>query len=191
MIKLFWNTHNQTTENQKESSDENSRIYKWGIYHKENSDKWIFEILSKIQYKIIKSEKEIENQDILIIIDSSVEKKSELYSRLKSVCSKVFLIHLGDEAGSSNASLIYENCTNVWRTFCSNKYFDDNKIKCIPLGYKSGVLEQQTAKRKYKWAFIGTPHKSSRHDLLFQLSNIKPFFQHKTIKFNDKVFSVE
>ena len=44
--------------------------------------------------------------------------------------------------------------------------------------------------KTYKWAFIGTPHKSSRHDLIFQLSNIKPFFLHKTNKFNEKIIKV-
>nr|WP_283626816.1 hypothetical protein [Alteromonas macleodii] len=45
--------------------------------------------------------------------------------------------------------------------------------------------------RKYKWTFTGTPHKSSRHDLLFQFSDIKPFFCHKTEKFNTKIISVD
>ena len=40
-------------------------------------------------------------------------------------------------------------------------------------------------------AFVGTPHKSSRHDLLFQLSNIEPSFSHKTEKFDQKIISVE
>ena len=191
MIKLFWNTHNQIVDNPKESKEENSRIRKWGIYHKENSSKWIFKILSKIQFKTIESYEKIQSNDRLIIIDSSIEKKVELYSRLKLVCSKIFLIHLGDEAGSNEVSLVYENCTNVLRTFCSNKYFNNDKIKCIPLGFKSGVSDQQIKKRKYKWTFIGTPHKSSRHDLLFQLSNIKPFFSHKTRKFNENTISVD
>ena len=42
MIKLFWNTHNQ---NKPTSNDpinkETARNYKWGLYHKDNSDKWI------------------------------------------------------------------------------------------------------------------------------------------------------
>ena len=46
MIKLFWNTHNQI-----KSSTSNDYI--WGNYHKENSHKWIYEILKKIKYKII------------------------------------------------------------------------------------------------------------------------------------------
>ena len=62
---------------------------------------------------------------------------------------------------------------------------------CIPLGYKSGVDFIQKSNRKYKWAFTGTPHKSSRHDLLFQFSDIKPFFCHKTQKFDVKNISVD
>ena len=90
MIKLFWNTHNQIKHS---TNNKSSNDYIWGVYHKENSDKWIFEILSKIQYKIIKSEKEIENQDILIIIDSSVEKKSELYSmNLLTVSKSIYCL---------------------------------------------------------------------------------------------------
>ena len=47
------------------------------------------------------------------------------------------------------------------------------------------------ADRKNKWAFIGTPHKSSRHDLLFQLSDIKPSFSFKTKKFNEKIMGID
>tara|TARA_B100000686_G_C16338674_1_gene736795 strand:- start:158 stop:661 length:504 start_codon:yes stop_codon:yes gene_type:complete len=64
-------------------------------------------------------------------------------------------------------------------------------VKCIPIGYKSGISNRENGKRKYKWAFTGTPHKSSRHDLLYQFSNIKPFFCHKTEKFDVKIISVD
>ena len=90
--------------------------------------------------------------------------------------SKLILIHLGDEAGSHDLSSIYSKFSYVLRTFCSSKYFNSNNVKCIPIGYKSGIINKNKKNRKYKWAFTGTPHKSSRHDLLFQLSNIKPFF---------------
>ena len=69
--------------------------------------------------------------------------------------------------------------------------FLNSKVKCIPIGYKSGVLNKKKNDRKYKWAFTGTPHKSSRHDLLFQFSGIEPFFCHKTEKFDVKIISVE
>lgn len=193
MIKLFWNTHNQkktTTEDQnikkKEVVD-----FKWGIYHKKHSDIWIYEILKKVQYNIIGSEKNLEKKDILIIVDSSPENKIELYNKLNLTCSKILLFHLGDETGSYDLSQVYNKCNYVLRTFCSNKYFNNNQIKCIPIGYKSGIADRHKNKRKYKWAFTGTPHKSSRYDLLFQFSNIKPFFCHKTEKFNTKIISVE
>ena len=185
MVKLFWNTHNQI------KSLVANHDYIWGNYHKENSDKWIYEILKKIQYKIIHSEKEIKNNDILIIVDSSIEKKTKLYERLKLICSKIYLIHLGEETTSIDLSSIYENCDFVWRTFCSNIYFNNNSIKCIPIGYKTGVLNKKLNNNKYKWAFIGTPHKSSRHDLLFQFSDIKQSFFHKTEKFNKNVISAD
>jgi len=191
MIKLFWNTHNQKKTNTDQPKDKDDRDYKWGLYHKENSDKWIYEILNEIQFKLIQNEKDLESGDILIIIDSSVENKSELYTRLKLICSKIYLIHLGDESGSYDLSMIYNNFNFVWRTFCSNKYFGNKKINCLPLGYKSGTsIKGKLVKRKYKWTFIGTPHKSSRHDLLFQLSDIKPSFLHKTNRFNEKIIEV-
>ena len=118
MIKLLWNTHNQTrpdlnNKNQKELVD-----YNWGIYHKKNSDKWIFEILNKINFQIIESEQDLESEDILIIVDSSVEKRNEFYSKLKIICSKMYLIHLGDESGAYDLTEIYNNFNYVWRTFC-------------------------------------------------------------------------
>ena len=193
MIKLFWNTHNQKKSDTKDKKivEKLDRNYVWGIYHKKNSNLWIYEILNKIKYNIIESETNIEKDDILVIVDSSLEEKDELYIKLKLICSKIFLFHLGDESGAYDLSQIYKNCNYVWRTFCSNKYFENNYVKCIPIGYKSGVLDKQKNNRKYKWAFVGTPHKSSRHDLLFQFSDIKPFFCHKTDKFDEKIISVE
>ena len=164
--------------------------FKWGVYHKKHSDVWVYEILKKIKYNIIDTEKNLEKGDILIIVDSSPENKIELYNKLKLICSKILLFHLGDESGTYDLSQVYKNCNYVWRTFCSNKYFENSHIKCIPIGYKSGILNKQKNKRKYKWAFTGTPHKSSRHDLLFQFSDIKPFFCHKTEKFDEKIISV-
>ena len=187
MIKLFWNTQNHITQTANDPNKENVLDFNWGKYHKKNSDKWISFILKKVNYEIIQSEKDINNKDVLIIVDSSVEKKTELYNKLKLICSKIFLIHLGDEPGQVNLDSIYNNCDFVWRTFCSRKYFNNDKISCFPIGYKTGtVLQKYTEKRKYKWAFLGTQHKSSRHDLLYQLSNIKPSYCYKTEKFDAK-----
>ena len=188
MIKLFWNTHNQKKPNSenKKIKEKQNLDYNWGEYHKNSSDKWIYELLKNIKYKIIENENDIEQDDTLIIVDSSVEEKIELYTKLNLICSKVFLFHLGDEFGFYNIEQVYNNCNYVWRSFCSNKYFNNKKVQCIPLGYKSGVIHKKEISRKYKWAFTGTPHKSSRQDLLFQLSDIKPFFCHKTEKFNKK-----
>ena len=193
MIKLFWNTHNQKKPNTKDEKiiEELDRNYVWGIYHKKNSNSWVYEILKKIKYDIIENETNLEKDDTLIIVDSSLEGKVELYKKLKLICSKIFLFHLGDESGAYDLSQIYKNCNYIWRTFCSNKYFENNRVTCIPIGYKSGVLDKKRNNRKYKWAFVGTPHKSSRHDLLFQFSDIKPFFCHRTEKFDKKIISVE
>ena len=193
MIKLFWNTHNhkKTITDDKDVKKKEAVEFKWGVYHKKHSDVWVYEILKKIKYNIIDSEKNLEKGDSLIIVDSNPEKKIELYNKLKLVCSKTLLFHLGDESGAYDLSQVYKNFNYIWRTFCSNKYFKNNQIKCIPIGYKSGLVNKHKDKRKYKWSFTGTPHKSSRHDLLFQFSDIKPFFCHKTEKFDEKIISVD
>ena len=133
----------------------------------------------------------MKKEDTLIIVDSSVEEKNELYTKLNLICSKIFLFHLGDEFGFHNLSCVYNSCDYIWRSFCSSKYFNNEKVMCIPIGYKSGVFYKKESKIKYKWAFTGTPHKTSRHDLLFQFSNIEPFFCHKTEKFDRKNISVD
>ena len=193
MIKLFWNTHNQKKSNTQDKKiiEKLDRDYVWGIYHKKNSNLWISEILKKIKYNVVENEKSIEKDDAVIIVDSSLEEKSDFYVKLRLICSKIFLFHLGDESGFYNSSQVYKNCDYVWRTFCSNKYFENNHVQCIPIGYKSGVLNKQKSIRKYKWAFVGTPHKSSRHDLLYQFADIEPFFCHKTEKFDEKIISVD
>ena len=192
MIKLFWNTHNlrKTITENKDVRKKEAVEFKWGMYHKKNSDIWIYEILKKIKYNVINNTKNLQKEDILIIIDSNPEKKIEIYNELKLICSKVFLFHLGDESGASNLSKVYKNCDYVWRTFCSNKYFKNAHISCIPIGYKSGTIFNSD-ENKYKWAFVGTPHRSSRHDILFQFSEIKPSFCHKTQKFNEKIIEVD
>jgi len=191
MIKLFWNTHNQNKPNPNKPNKENARDRIWGLYHKDYSDKWIYEVLNKIKFEIIQSEKDLESEDILIIVDSSIEKKEELYTKLKLMCSKMFLIHLGDEAHAYDLFQLYNKFNYVWRTFCSNRYFNNKKVSCLPIGYKSGTFfKKEVVERKYKWVFLGTPHKSSRHDLLFQLSDIEPSFSHKTKKFNEKIIDV-
>ena len=192
MIKLFWNTHNQIIPTSKNPSNEDAFNYKWGMYHKDYSVSWIHHLLQKIKFKTINSNKDIESEDCLIIVDSSVEKKKDFYAKLRLMCSKVFLIHLGDETGRYDLNPIYNNCNFVWKAFCSNKYFKNEKVMCLPIGYKSGVkLNKNESKRKFKWSFIGTPHKSSRHDLLFQLSNIEPSFSYKTQNFNEKIIEVD
>ena len=193
MIKLFWNTHNQIKTDYNDPNSKETVNLTWGHYHRKNSDKWVYEILKKIQYNSIEGIEDIESGDILIIVDSSVETKEILYNKLKLLSSKIFLIHLGDETGSYDLSPIYNNCDYVWRTFCLAKYFNNNRVSCLPLGYKSGTLftKNKLDKEKYKWAFIGTPHRSSRHDILFQFSDIKPSFCHKTKKFNNKIIEVD
>ena len=191
MIKLFWNTHNQNKYNSNKSDKENARDQLWGLYHKDYSDKWIYEILNKIEFEVIQSEKDLEREDILIIVDSSIEKKKKIYTKLELICSKMFLIHLGDEAGVYDLSLVYSKFNYVWRTFCLNRYFNNKKVSCLQIGYKSGTLfKKEIVETKYIWAFLGTPHKSSRQDLLFQLSDIEPSFSHKTKKFNEKIIDV-
>jgi len=191
MIKLFWNTQNQIPPTTNNPNNEDVFDHNWGLYHQKNSFEWIKEILKKIKFEIINDENDLTNEDILIIIDSSVEKKIKLYSKLRLLCAKIFLIHLGDEANSYNLSPVYNNCDFVWRTFCSGKYFNNDKVMCLPIGYKSGVaLKKGDGKRKYKWAFMGTPHKSSRQDLLFQLSSINPNFSYKTKKFDQDILGV-
>ena len=191
MIKLLWNTHNPTKLNPTIPKSEVAVNIAWGNYHKKNSDKWIFEILNKVKFKLIDNINEIENEDILIIVDSSIETKIDFYNKLNLLCSKIFLIHLGDEPGLHNFSNIYNNCKYIWRTFCSSKYFDNDRVSCLPIGYKSGTFFDKKKINIYKWTFIGTPHRSSRHDILFQLSEIKPSFVHKTSKFNEKIIEVE
>ena len=192
MIKLLWNTHNQNKPNLNKKKNKDLADYNWGIYHKNNSDKWIFSILKKIDFKLIQNKQEITSDDVLIIVDSSIEKKEELYTKLKLICSKMFLIHLGDESGAYDLTSIYNNFNFVWRSFCLNKFFNNKKVNCLPIGYKSGVFfRKKIGSRKYKWAFIGTPHRSSRHDILFQFSDIEPSFCHKTNKFNEKIINVD
>ena len=90
MIKLFWNTHNQ-----KKPSSDNKKIREkqevdkyWGSYHKKSSDKWIYEILKEIKYETIENEEMLQEGDVLIIIDSSVEEKVKIYENTPVISLK-------------------------------------------------------------------------------------------------------
>ena len=75
MIKLFWNTQNQIKPTSNDPNKTDVFDYNWGHYHKTSSDKWIFFILNQIKYRVISNINEVEKNDTLIIIDSTVEKK--------------------------------------------------------------------------------------------------------------------
>ena len=51
MIKLFCNTNNQKkpNSNDKKIREKQEWDFRWGQYHKKNSDKWIYEILKKVK----------------------------------------------------------------------------------------------------------------------------------------------
>ena len=104
MIKLLWNTHHQKEpkSNDKKVKEKQEQDYGWGHYHQKSSDKWIYEILEKVDYQIIESEKNLQKEDILIIVDSSVEEKVELYTKLNAICSRIFLVS-SINCGSFNA----------------------------------------------------------------------------------------
>ena len=64
MIKLLWNTQNQIVPKPSDSKyKELSRNHIWGVYHKNNSEKWILEVLNKIKFKKITNENEIDNDN--------------------------------------------------------------------------------------------------------------------------------
>ena len=81
MIKLLWNTHNQEKTNSSNEKVKKIEInnYNWGIYHKVNSNIWIYDILKNINYTTIDNENKLEDGDVLIVIDSNPEKKIKLY----------------------------------------------------------------------------------------------------------------
>jgi len=175
MKKLIWNTK------------KNSKSF-WGEYHYNASSNWIFYLLEKIKYEILEDLNQIKKSDEIIIVDSELNSKTSFYYDLSNKCSKIFLIHLGDEGGKEKTDLIYECCSHVWRTFCLGYFFNNNKATCIPIGYKGGltVNKKKILEKKYLWSFIGTPHASSRYDLILQNKKIEPNYIKFTSKFNSK-----
>ena len=171
-MKLLWNTN------------KNINSF-WGNYHFINSTSWIYTIVEQAKYEIIDHVSKIDEKDQLIIIDSQLSIKKELYEKLSKKCSSIYLIHLGDEGGTEDTNLIYNYCKHVWRTFGLPKYFNNDKITCIPIGYKSGpnFQNKEILKRKFLWSFMGTIHGASRYDLIHQNENLKPHFINKTSSF--------
>ena len=88
MIKLFWNTHNQIIPTSKDPNNEDVFNYKWGLYHKDYSDKWIYHLLQKIQFKIINRKEDIESEDSLMNIFAIF-----LFSRISIFSTSLFLMY--------------------------------------------------------------------------------------------------
>ncbi len=171
-MKLFWNTHNYNKSF-------------WGKYHLLNSKKWIFDILKETKFLEINDLNLANNTDSLIIVDSEVASKKNFYDAILNKYKKIYLIHLGDEGGSINKN-IYSNFTHVLRTFYLNSFSNIKNVTCIPLGYKTGKINNsiKIKDRKYKWNFLGSIHGASRYDLIFQNKKIEPNFINITKKFD-------
>ena len=69
-------TEKKSNSGDKKIEKKEDADYGWGIYHKKNSNAWIYEILKKIKYEIIESEINLEKNDTLIIVYYSFEKKN-------------------------------------------------------------------------------------------------------------------
>ena len=57
MIKLLLNTDKQNKKSSGDSNDVEARNYIWGLYHKDNSDKWIKQILNKILCELMQPQR--------------------------------------------------------------------------------------------------------------------------------------
>ena len=179
MIKLLWNTsHHQ----------EDSFELNWGRYHEKNSKDWIHFLLKDLNYTHIDVKEEVKKDDTLVIVDSGIHFKEQFYKPLKEITKNFFLFHLSDEHLDKRVSSIYKYFDHIWRTYCSPSYVINKKVTCIPPGYKSGFDQEVNIneQRKFKWSFFGTLHKSSRHDMNFQLKTIKSNFTNVTEKFADE-----
>ncbi len=129
MIKLYWNT----------TSHDPISGFQWGKYHANNSNTWINLVLEKINKQNVQSLDQIKKDDILIIVDCDVDKKIEFYKKLRILCSKLYLINLGDESGQKNVIKNYDFFDHVWRSYINNNHKSISKITFLPAGYKSGI----------------------------------------------------
>ena len=172
MIKLYWNT----------TSHDPISGFQWGKYHANNSNTWINLVLEKINKQNVQSLDQIKKDDILIIVDCDVDKKIEFYKKLRILCSKLYLINLGDESGQKNVIKNYSkgNLFTVYLTALIELIGPKVVITNIE------KINNNSEKRNYKWAFIGTAHKASRQDLLYHFSKIKGGYVHQTKKFGDE-----
>ena len=84
MVKLLWNTANNSSFDLNPIKTPNFKWKGniWGEYLKNNSDKWIFTLLEKIEISKIESLSEINSGDEIIIVDSNIERKFDFYSKL-------------------------------------------------------------------------------------------------------------
>jgi len=173
-MKLFWNSHNYNKSF-------------WGKYHQKNSKKWIFDLLSEIRFQEVENLNEVEDLDVLILVDSEIKSKEIFYKNVLNKYKNVYLIHLGDEGGEVDKKF-YLNFKHVFRTFYLNSFSSVLNVTCIPIGYKTGLINNSTEinNRKYNWNFLGTVHGASRYDLIFQNKNIKPNYINITKKFDGK-----
>lgn len=190
-VLLFWpqlKNYKDKEYEQKDiayKKDKHTTFVDWERYHVINSKKWIInDLLSKIELEIVEDCKNITNEKIIVISHNLKEISHALEEVTKD--NKIFLIHLGDEFFSdlNNSLEIYKKCTYVFRPYF---FFSNLKnILHIPVGYKSSE-NFYDEKKTYKWSFMGSVYKSSRHDMIDVFKkNFDNFFLHQTDHFADK-----
>ena len=185
-MKLLWNTNRNLPPTVTSIIDE--RLNFWGNYHYKNSYPWILDLLSKIKIEPINNLKNLNINEDIIVVDNAISSKESFYFDLSGKANQIYLIHLGDEAGSEKNDIIYSLCKHVWRTFCFPNIKNNKNVSCIPIGYKSLTPNNiiRINQRKYIWNFMGTTHGSSRYDLLSKHKNLVPNFTNLTKTFAGK-----
>ena len=76
----------------------------------------------------------------------------------------------------------------LWRAFVTIDILEPRVASLVRI---VTLLKKQAEERKFIGLLLVLQHKSSRHDLLFQLSDINPFYCHKTPKFNQKIIDAD
>ena len=111
-----------------------------------------------------------------IVVDNCLSSEKEgIYKAAFLAGSRICLIHLSDELFHDNVTT-YRWCDLVYRNYYSPFMATLRSVKTFPLGYKwefkVNTIGSRASARACIWGFAGDAKKSSRAEMLNQMSSI-------------------
>jgi hypothetical protein len=150
---------------------------------------WLRYLLSGVCFREIRDGSHSAIVDKAIVVDNSlVPAREPYYRKLHDSGARFALVHLSDEFYNDSVE-VYSLCDLVLRNYWSPLQEDKGRVMAFPLGYKTGLRPTAplppAGARHYSWSFAGNPSKSTRKQMLDNMTQVPGGHTFFTKVFND------